>query len=120
MKCLVNQYGKKFYINDKHYNDRVDVTFDISLYEYGIVRNSNTDKTIIGLNVDDIGNYTDFNWTYITLEEVREHLKEIDDNYFSYIGVDNKNLHILNLDNANLAHEIHSINQYDGWFRDSF
>lgn len=116
MKTLLNQYGGKFCINEKFYGDRVDVTFEISLYEYGVVRNPKTNKTIIGVNTDNTGMYTNFDFTYVTLEDVKEHLEEIEESYFSYIGVDNKEKHISNLDNNNLAHEIHSINQYDSWF----
>jgi len=116
MKTLTDQYSKKFYVNEKYYNDTVDMSFDISLYEYGIVRSAKTNKTIIGINGNDYGEYIDFNWTYITLQDVKEVLKDIEDSFFSFTGIENKEEYINNLDNENLAHDIRSINQYNGWF----
>jgi len=108
----------------KNYTDRIDVNFDITLHEYGVIRNPKTDHTIFCLNPCD--NYEmneDFEYeyekTFITLEDVREILEEIEDGYFSFIGSD-KNTEIVNLDNDCLSHHIQSINQYNGYFREQY
>ena len=109
--------GSFIYYNEAGYTDRVDVTFIVSLFEYGIVRNPKNDKTIIGVKIDDAGNFTNFKWTYISLADIKEYLQEhAKDGYYSFIGSD-KETELSNLSNDNLAIHIQSINSYDGWFR---
>lgn len=112
---------------EKGYTDRVDATYEISLYEYGFVRNPDTNDVIVCLNPSDdyeqsIGaelsdpeNAPQLVHTTITLEEVREYLNEIAGGFWSFIGAD-KEKYLQGLDNSYLADAIFSVNQWDGTF----
>lgn len=102
-------------INDTEYTDRVDVSFEISLGDYGIVRNPKTDEVIYGSAANDEGGYGAFDTTYISLEDVREVLEDIEDGFFDYID-SNRETELNNLDNNNLASIIYSINSYGDYF----
>lgn len=105
---------------DKTHTDRVDVSFDISLFEYGVIRNSNTDETIFcatagyidaGIEIHEHEILTH----HITIDDVREVLKDIGSGYFTSIGSTRK--HELELlDNKYLSIHIQSIQQYDGQY----
>lgn len=121
MKCLNKQHeGCKVYFNEKAYSDRMDVSLDISLYEYGVIRNPKSNRTILGIGTNIHGEYIEFDFTYIGMEEVKSHLEEIEDSFFSFVGADSKEQYINELDNECLSHTIHSINMYDGHFIDNF
>ena len=103
------------YITPSAYQDRLDVDFDTTLFEYGILRNSTTGKTLIGKTYSE-GSYTSFVIRNITIELVKEILNNIEEGFFHYIGEDRAEA-ISNLDDKHLAHAIFSINAYDGTFR---
>lgn len=102
------------------YTDRVDVTMEISLFEYGIIRNPETNECIFNRFLTneepDDDQEIELNHVNVSLYDVTSYL--IDDSsqgFFSYIGSDLKT-ELERLDNDNLAHIINSINSYDGWF----
>jgi hypothetical protein len=100
------------------YEDRVDVTIEISLIEYGIIRNPEDGDTLFYKDNPE-PNDDDRIQLYrcdVTLDEVKEYLEDhATDGFFSFIG-SNREEEINELDNDCLAHIIHSINQYDGYF----
>ena len=102
------------------YTDRVDVTMEISLFEYGIIRNPKDDSCIFcnffcNEEPDD-DHEIQLNHTWVSLANVKDYLiDESSKGFFSYIGSDLKT-ELERLDNNNLAHIICSINAYDGWF----
>ena len=109
---------------EKQLTDRVDVTFEISLYEYGIARDPSDGYVVYtypkqetSLDSDDP---KDFHWDYtiVSLEDVIEALLEIEDGYFDFVGMTKVEI-LASLDNKFLAHEISSINQYNGYFQQS-
>jgi len=104
----------------KSYTDRVDITFDISLHEYGIIRNPDTGDTIFCLNPTDYLNADDdyrrkYRHATITKEDIVKALIEIEEGYFDFIGVSRTET-IASLDNDHLAFEINTINSYNGHF----
>ena len=105
--------------NMKNFTDRVDVTLDISLHEYGIVRNPKTNKTIFCDNVTSDFPPKGYEYTYtidfINVDEVAGALMDMDDGYFSFIGSD-LDTELDSLNNDCLAHHIMSMNMYDGHF----
>ena len=106
---------KYIYITPSAYQDRIDVNFNTSLYEYGIVRNKKTNRTIIGLEVDEVGYYTMFMDTYITPDDLKQVLLLQEDGFFDYVGSTREEYVDYNGDN--LVHAIHSLNMYNGWYR---
>ena len=105
----------------KLYTDRVDVDTQISLYEYGIIRNPKTGRTILCHNSYDL-NITfpedgpfkpDLTVEYFYIEDVEEALNDCPDGFFSFIGSDLQT-ELSMLDNDNLAHTIQSLMQYGG------
>jgi hypothetical protein len=106
--------------NEDTHTDRMDVDFDISLHEYGIVRNPINNDTVFCLNPtnefpeDDQHphEYSNFN---ISIEDVEEALEEAEDQFFSFIGSDRKT-EMKELSNNSLAFTIRSLNQYNGYF----
>ena len=111
--------------NENTHTDRMDVSFEISLYEYGIVRNPLTNDTVFFL--DTVDNYeisehgenddtenmcSSFD---ISIDDVREALADAESGYFHFIGSDRER-EIKNLDNNNLSLHIFSLNQYNGHF----
>lgn len=103
-----------------NYTDRVDVTIEISLFEYGILRDPESNECLFN---DEFRNEepeddcpVQLKSCDVSVADVRGYL--IDDSckgFFSYIGSDLKT-ELDRLDNNNLAHIISSINSYDGWF----
>ena len=121
MKVLNNNNeGCKVYFNERAYTDRMDVSLEISLYDYGVIRNPKSNRTIMGIGVNSNCEYNEFDFTYIGMAEVKSHLEEIEDSFFSFVGADSKEQYINELDNECLSHVIHSINMYDGHFKDNF
>jgi hypothetical protein len=102
------------------YTDRVDVTIEISLFEYGILRNPETNECLFCLlytneepNDDHLVNLKSCD---VSVSDVRGYLiDESSKGLLSYIGSDLKT-ELERLDNNNLAHIISSINAYDGWW----
>lgn len=104
-------------INEEEFTDRVDANFDISLYEYGVVRNPKNDMTLIGRKPTDEGVYSDYAIMYISLEDVREVLEDMDDSFYRTIDADKETV-LANLDNEHLAIHIMDINMENGWWSD--
>ena len=111
-------YFQKFDLNS--YDDRVDVSPEISLFEYHVIRQSKTGKTLLwhptleNKKVEKSG-YVSI--TYISLKDVIFAINSIDIGYFEFIG-GNKSLVLKELsENAHhLSNFIQSINQWNGWF----
>jgi hypothetical protein len=102
------------------HTDRVDVTLEISLNEYGLVRNPNDNDTIFCLNpTDDYMHPPEHEYEYrhvdISLDDVREALEEASEGFFSFIGSSRSN-EISTLNNESLTHHIMSLNMYNGYF----
>jgi hypothetical protein len=102
------------------YTDRVDVSMVISLFEYGIIRNPETNECIFSRFLTneepDDDHEIELNYVDVSLTDVRDYLiEDTCQGFFSYIGSDLKT-ELERLDNNNLAHIINSINSYDGWF----
>ena len=105
-------------INEDEFTDRVDADFDISLYDYGVVRNPKNDMTLIGRKPGDDGSYTDYTVMYISFDDVKDVIENtMEDGFFDYIG-ETKEEVLSNLDNDTLAIYIQSINSYNGWWSD--
>ena len=100
-------------LEEKGYKDRVDVSMDISLFEYGIIRNPKTERVIY--YHDSVKRY---DWTSISVSDVKEALEEVGEGFYSFIG-SNKEDEMKNLDNDNLTTIIMSLNQYSGYFNDT-
>ena len=109
--------------NENTHTDRIDVTFDIALYEYGIVRNPKNNDTVFCLTTtndfldddDDDHEYSNYD---ISFDDVLDALKEAGKGYFSFIGSD-LDTELKALDNNHLAIHIYSLNQYNGCFAPS-
>ena len=108
--------------NDEYdiYTDRVDVTIEISLFEYGILRNPKDDSCIFNNYLTneepDDDKEIELNHTWVSLADVRGYLiDESSKGFFDYIGSDLET-ELERLDNNWLAPIINSINSYDGWF----
>ncbi len=100
------------------YEDRVDVTIEISLIEYGVIRNPEDNDTLFYKGNPE-PNDDDRIQLYrcdVSLDDVKEYLEDhATDGFFSFIG-SSRNRELDNLDNDNLAPTIQSINMYDGYF----
>lgn len=104
------------------YTDMVDATMEISLLEYGIIRNPETNECLFLIETVDNYEMTDDNKPIIlkacdvSIEDIKDYLlNNAEPGFFSFIGSSRKK-ELDQLDNNNLAHIIQSINQYDGWF----
>ncbi len=108
--------------NENTHTDRTDVSFEIALHEYGLVRNPDNNDTVFCLNtVGDLSadSFEDHEFKYsnfdISLQDVKEALEEASPGYFSFIG-STKKKEIEKLDNDYLSIHIFSLNQYSGVF----
>jgi len=103
------------------YTDRVDVTIEISLFEYGILRNPITNECLFCTPVIDNWEMEDdkeiqLKSVDVTKEDVIDYLIEENRSaFFKFIGSD-MNTELDRLDDNCFAHIIQSINSYDGWF----
>jgi len=104
-----------------NYTDRVDVSIEISLLEYGILRDPETNECLFCQMTDNWEMTNDDDKIVlksheVSLADVRDYLiDESSQGFFDYIG-SNLKIELERLDNLNLAHIINSINSYDGWF----
>jgi len=103
------------------YTDRVDVSIEISLLEYGIIRNPETNECIFCITrtseweMEDDNKSIELQHRDISIDDMKEYLEEwASDGFFSFIGSD-KQKELDQLDN-NFAHLIQSITMYDGYF----
>ena len=103
------------------YTDRVDVTIEISLFVYGILRNPITNECLFCTPVIDNWEMEDdkeiqLKSVDVTKEDVIDYLIEENRSaFFSFIGSD-MNTELDRLEDNCFAHIIQSINLYDGWF----
>jgi len=100
------------------YSDRVDITTAISLYEYGLIRNPETDRVIYCVNHGIEHTKEEppiIKTTWISFEDVKDRLEDMDDDYgfFDYVSIC-KDTYIDGLDPNHIALDIFSIEQYDG------
>lgn len=107
--------------NENTHTDRLDADFDISLHEYGIVRNPITNDTVFCLNPTDDFPPDNYEYQYsnfdITPDDVIEALNEAEPGFFSFIGSDLKTeLERIKQDDTVLSYVIYSLNQYNGHF----
>jgi len=102
------------------YDDRIDINSEVSLFEYGIIRQSKTGKTLLWhktLDHEKIEESGYITLEYISEQDVRDALKNIDKGYYDFIGSDRgKILSEINNDPGQLADIIHSISQWNGGF----
>jgi hypothetical protein len=104
------------------YTDRMDVSIEISLFEYGIIRNpQNNEVLFYNGNPEPLDDHRiSLRHTEISLADVRGYLiDESSKGFFSYIG-SSLEKELAELDNNYLAGLIHSINMYDGYFRELY
>lgn len=113
----INESKDDSIIDENEFTDRVDVDFNISLYDYGVVRNPKNDMTLIGIKPNNEGSYSDYSITYISLDDVKEVLEDMDDSFFRTIDSDKETV-LQNLDNENLAQYIMDINFENGYWSD--
>ncbi len=107
------------------FTDKMDHSTKISLYEYQIIRNPKTDKCVICTNTYMLNcSYGIVNNTvkpnirveYITFDEVKEALEEVNDGYFNFIG-STREKELKNLDNDYLTRHIYPLEQWNGYFQ---
>ena len=102
------------------FTDRMDASIKISLYEYQIIRNPKTDKSVICTNTHemDLADETikpKVRVEYISFDDVHEALEEASEGYFNFIG-STKEKELKLLDNDYLTMSIFSLDQYNCYF----
>lgn len=101
-----------------HYEDRVDVTIEISLIEYGIIRDPEDGECLFykdNPNPEDDDRIQLYKHD-VSFDDVKDYLEQIaSDGFFRFIG-SSLYKEVENLDNESLAPIIQSINQWDGYF----
>jgi hypothetical protein len=90
------------------FTDRTDASIEISLMEYGLIRNPETNVCIQYNDYPDMARQIT-----IDIDEVRDALEEAT-GYYSYIGSD-KETELTSLDNNYLSHHITALRDYDGF-----
>ena len=113
-----SNYFQWFNLNS--YDDRIDVSPEISLFKYHVIRKSKTGKTLFWhptLEHEKVEKSGYVSISYISLEDVISVINSIDIGYFEFIG-GNKLLVLKELSENvhHLSNFIHSINQWNGWF----
>lgn len=83
-------------ILETQYTDRIDVNMEISLLEYGIIRNPTTNRVIFARPKNDQSiesdNYNDYLYDYTdyTTDDLLSDITDQDQGFFSYIGIDKR------------------------------
>ena len=104
---------------EEDYTDRVDDNFDISLFEYGIVRNPKDNSVIFGEKPNgDTGLYEDYSFATISYEDVKKAIEEMKDDFFDFIDTPKEDL-LKEIEPEHLAYYIMCMNQYNGKFHES-
>jgi hypothetical protein len=104
-----------------NYTDRVDVSIEISLLEYGILRDPETNECLFCQMTDNWEMTNDDDEIIlkscdVSVSDVRDYLiDQTSRGFLSFIGSDLQT-ELDRLDNLYLSHIISSINMYDGWF----
>ena len=99
---------------EKRFDDRTDATLEISLLEYGILRDSKTGYTIfVHPKVEDSEDYNDYmyDWSEIDVAQVIDIINDISEGFFSFVGIE-KAEYLKMLDNNYLASVIQDIKSY--------
>ena len=101
------------------YDDVIDYSREISLYEYNIVRRSKDNKYLIcRQTIDDVvmmNKKPEHEVVYISKKDIIEALNDYaDDSFYSFVGTD-KETYINELTDTNIAHAIQSLGCYYGW-----
>ena len=113
-----SNYFQKFDLNS--FDDRIDSSPEISLFEYGILRQSKTGKTLLWnktLENEKVEKSGYVSITHITLGDVISALKGMDIAFFKFIdSTHEKEIKKLEESSFNLSYIIYSINQWNGWF----
>lgn len=113
-----NNYFQRFDLNS--FDDRMDASPEVSLFECHIVRQSKTGKTLFWYSTLDNEKIEKSGYVsviYITLGDVISALKQMDIAFFKFIdSTHEKELKRLEESPFNLSNIIHSINQWNGWF----
>jgi hypothetical protein len=99
------------------FSDRTDVSAEVSLLEYGLMRNPTTNRVIYAMPAD-VSNSPCFDWTIIDLDDVKEFLDEAPKGFYDFIG-SNKAAELDGLHNNYLTNIISAANMYNGWFQQS-
>jgi len=100
------------------YTDTVDVSPEISLGDYGLMRNPRTGRVQYALPCDDRQTTFALDWTIVDLDDAKEFLADAPDDFFSFVGT-SKEDYTANLDEQYLAGLIQDANMYNGYFRQS-
>ena len=105
-----------------NYTDRVDVSIEISLLEYGMLRDPESTECLFCIPKSDNWEMENDNDSVVlksndvSVDDIRDYLiDETSKGFFSFIGSDLQT-ELDRLDNNYLAHIIQSINLFDGWF----
>ena len=105
-------------LDEKGYTDGVDVDTETTLYEYGVIRNPETNDVLYCKDFSHEGGQIIFDWSTIGMDDVKDALQEAEGGFFSFIGSDLE-IELTNLSNDYLANIISSLNQYNGHFEQS-
>lgn len=99
------------------FTDRSDCSAEISLFEQGMIRNTETGLTLLCIPDYDDDDNSIINYTYIELSEIKEALEEIEEGFFDFIG-STRQAEIDRLNNDYLVGIAESINAYNGLYSD--
>ena len=100
------------------YTDTVDVSPEISLGDYGLMRNPRTGRVQYALPCDDKQTTFVLDWTIVDLDDAKEFLENAPDGFFSFVGL-SKEDYTANLDEQYLSGLIQDANMYNGYFQQS-
>ena len=107
----------------------VDVNLEISLFEYYLAYNPNTNILIqaVPINIDDFNNdeaknINQYKFDSMTVdeEEIKESLEEIDDGFFDCVGTTKEDYYKMFKNSQSLVYIIQDLNSYNGKFNESF
>lgn len=96
------------------FTDKVDVNTVISLHEYGVIRDPETEQTVMmvhNMARDRMVAYSD----YISDRDVFDAIMDAPPGFFDYMGQSKEDM-LEEVDNCHLAHFIMSLNSYCGEF----
>lgn len=106
------------------FTDGTDVSPEIALFEYGMLRNPATDETImasgdvqsgeVAFTLDD----KKFDIVHISLDDVKVALEEAAEGFFKFIG-STKEEELKNLSKDYVSGTVHSLNMYNGYWDQS-
>lgn len=112
-------------LDRKGYTDKEDVSTKISIFEYGIVRNPDTNDVLFAMPTDRIElvegweepEYM-FDWATIDIKDVGEALEDAPNDFYDYIDMTRKKV-LESLNNKWLTTWIQGLNQYRGVFSET-